>query len=178
MINRPASSKIDAKVATRTSAIQLVQSSRFAQWVARWLVVVMVLSIIGMATLPWQQTSRGTGQVVAYAPQERQQTVQSQIKGIVTRVTPGLVEGSEVKKGDPILEIEQVAADMRVQLEGQIKNLDTKIAATETKSEAYGLQVKAYTEAKVFTVEAADEMVKAAEAKLKSKKRANQRLRI
>ncbi len=171
MTSKSSSSKIGGKkVATQTSAIQLVQSSRFAQWVARWLVIVMIISILGMATLPWQQTSRGTGQVVAYAPQERQQTVQSRIKGVVAKVTPGLVEGSIVKKGDIILEIEQVAFDMKAQLEGQLKNLDMKIDATIAKADAYQLQVDAYTNAKVFAVQAADEMVKSAEAKLKSKR--------
>ncbi len=84
----------------RKTAIHLVQSSRFAQRVARLLVIGLFASILAMMFLPWQQTSRGTGQVVAYAPQERQQTIQTPLKGVVSRVAEGLVEGSVVKKGE------------------------------------------------------------------------------
>ena len=82
-----------------------MQSSQFAQRLARLLVIGLFVSILAMALLPWQQSSRGMGQVVAYAPQERQQTIEARVKGVVVRIAEGLVEGSEVKKGDFILEI-------------------------------------------------------------------------
>ena len=83
-----------------SSAIHLVQSSRFAQRLARLLLIGLFVLTLAMALLPWQQSSRGAGQVVAYVPQERQQTIQAPVKGVVARIANGLVEGSEVKKGD------------------------------------------------------------------------------
>ena len=94
----------------RTAAIHLVQSSRFARRLAKLLLVGLVVSILAMAILPWQQTSRGTGQVVAYAPQERQQSVKSPVKGVVTRIADGLVEGAVVKKGDFLIQVQPFAA--------------------------------------------------------------------
>ena len=104
----------------RTAAIHLVQSSRFARRFAKFLLFGLVLSILAMMILPWQQTSRSAGQVVAYAPQERQQTVQAPAKGVVGRIADGLVEGTVVKKGDFILEIQPFAANQVEQITGQL----------------------------------------------------------
>lgn len=153
----------------QSAAIHLVQSSRFARWLAKVLLFGLVVSIFAMALLPWQQTSRGRGQVVAYAPQERQQTVQSPIEGIVARIADGLVEGVEVKKGDFLLEVSPFAENMVQQLKGQLNELQTKVDTANVKAEAYGQNVTGFTEALEFTISAATEMVSAAKAKLKSK---------
>jgi len=124
-----------------------------------------------MAFLPWQQTSRGSGEVVAFAPQERQQTVQATAKGIVNRIADGLVEGQNVKKGDFLLEIQPFATNMAQQLEAQLRQLRAKEETAKVKVDAYGQNVTGFTEAREFAVQAAREMVSAAEAKLSSKKK-------
>jgi multidrug resistance efflux pump len=154
-----------------STASHLVQSSRFARWLAKVLLFGLVVSIIAMAFLPWQQTSRGRGQVVAYAPQERQQTVQSPIKGVVGEIAAGLVEGAEVKKGDFLLEIQPFAANKAQRLEDQLDQLNTKVDTSEVKAEAYANNVQGFTEALGHTLEAAKEMISAARAKLESKLR-------
>ena len=136
-----------------TTAIHLVQSSRLAQSLARLLVVGLFASILAMAFLPWQQSSRGTGQVVAYAPQERQQTIEAPVKGVVLKITEGLVEGSEVKKGDFILEIQPIARDLVAQLEGQLRELDIKLESAIAKKNAYDLNVQGFVEAGEFAVQ-------------------------
>ena len=151
------------------AAIHLVQTSRFARRLARWLVVLMVLSILGMAILPWQQTSRGTGEVVAFIPQERQQTIESPVEGVVVAVTSGLVDGSVVKQGDVILELQPVVADLEQQLEAQLRDLQIKLQTAVAKAEAHGQNVIGYTEARDFAVSAAEQLVEAAREKLESK---------
>ncbi len=153
------------------SAIHLVQSSRFAQRMAKLLLVGLVASVFAMAFLPWQQTSRGTGQVIAYVPQERQQTIQAPVKGIVARIADGLVEGSVVKKGDFILEIEPFASNLVVQLNGQKRELQTKLESANAKIEFNGQNVIGFSEAGEFTVIAAGELVESAKAKLEAKQR-------
>jgi len=149
----------------------LVQSSRFAQWLAKALLVGLVLAVIAMAFLPWQQTSRGYGEVIAFAPQERQQTVKATAKGIVNRIADGLVEGRKVKKGDFLLEIQPFATNMAQQLEAQLQQLRTKEETAKVKADAYQQNVTGFTEAREFSVQAAREMVSAAEEKLSSKKK-------
>lgn len=160
-----------ASARNRKSAIHLVQSSRFARRLAKLLLLGLAASIVAMIFLPWQQTSRGTGQVVAFAPQERQQTVKSPTKGIVAKIADGLVEGSVVKKGDFLLEVQPFAANMATQLNGQLNELKTKVETARVKAEAYEQNVKGFTEARDFALSAANELILAAKAKLKSKER-------
>ena len=153
-----------------TTAIHLVQSSRLAQSLARLLVIGLFASILAMAFLPWQQSSRGNGQVVAYAPQERQQTIEAPVKGVVAKIADGLVEGSEVKKGEFILEIQPLARDLVAQLEGQLRELEIKLDSAIAKTKAYEQNVQGFVEAGEFAVKAAIELVESATDKLDSKK--------
>lgn len=153
------------------ATIHLVQSSRFASRLAKLLLIGLVVSVLAMAFLPWQQSSRGTGEVVAYIPQERQQTVKATAKGIVKAIAPGLVDGVKVKKDDFLLEIQPFAGDMVQQLEMQLTALNTKEETAQVKADAYGQNVTGFTEAMEFAVNAAKEMVAAAEAKLESKQK-------
>jgi multidrug resistance efflux pump len=160
-----------ASVAASNSvaALRLVQSSRLAHSLARLLLVGLVLVIAAMLFLPWQQSARGTGQVVAYIPQERQQTVSSPIKGLVVRVADGLVEGSRVRQGDFILEVQPNAANLVEQLRGQLQDLQAKLRTADVKAEVYRQNEIDFTEARNYAVKAAEEMVAAAGAKLEAK---------
>ena len=154
----------------RSSTVHIVQSSRLASRLAKMLLFGLILTILAMALLPWQQTSRGAGEIVALSPQERPQTVKSPAKGIIQKVAAGLVEGKQVKRGDLLLEIQPFAGDMVEQLNTQLEQLELKKATVIVKAEAYGLNVTGFTEAKVFTVDAASEMVESAKEKLESKR--------
>lgn len=157
--------------APNTATIHLVQSSQFARRFAKFLIVGLGLAVLAMMFLPWQQTSRGTGQVVAYAPQERQQSIQSPAKGIVSRIGEGLAEGSRVEEGDFILELQPIAADMIEQIKAQLRELNTKLEAANTKAEAYEQNVTGFTEARDFAVQAATQTVASTKEKLESKKK-------
>jgi multidrug resistance efflux pump len=152
-------------------ALRLVQSSRNAQRLAKALLVLLVLAIIAMAFVPWQQSARGTGKVVAFIPQERQQTVTSAVEGIVVRIADGLVEGARVKRGDFIVEVEPNAANLVEQIKAQLQDLEASRQSAETKAEVYGRNVKDFEAARDAAVDAADEMIAAAKAKWDSKKK-------
>lgn len=146
-------------------AHKLVQSSRMARRLANGLLLLLGISILAMLFLPWQQSAKGTGQVVAYVPQERQQTITSPVKGVVTRVAEGLREGMRVKKGSLILEIEPNAANLREQLTSQTQDLDQKMATAKVKAEVYARNVIDFQAAQVAAIDAADELISAAKAK-------------
>lgn len=159
----------DPKPRHTLPAFRLVQSSRTIRRLANFLLFLLILSVISMAMLPWQQSARGVGKVVAFIPQERQQTVTSPIKGVVREVAPGLVEGSVVKRGDFIVELEPYAANMVEQLRGQMRNLQEKLATAQTKAEVYSKNEADFIEARLAAVSAAEEMVEAAKAKVAAK---------
>ena len=69
------------------------------------------------------------------------------MEGIVENITSGLVEGSRVKQGDVILELQPAVANLRSQLEGQLANLTEKLARTVEKTSAYEEQINELVDA-------------------------------
>ena len=149
----------------RLPALKLIESSRTAWRLANALLTFLAICIVAMLFVPWQQSAKGTGGVVAYVPQERQQTVTSPVKGVVLQVAEGLREGMRVKKGDFILEIEPNAANLRDQLMSQVQDLNTKLATAQVKSEVYAQNVIDFQAAQIAAVDAANELVEAAKSK-------------
>lgn len=159
----------DAGAKIALPALRLVQSARLARRLADLLLALLGLAIVAMLFLPWQQSAKGTGKVVAFVPQERQQTVTSPVKGVVDRLGDGLVEGTRIQQGQFILEIQPSAADLVEQLKAQLLDLKAKLTTAEVKATVYGQNIDDFAAAKGFAVQAAQEMVSAAEAKLDAK---------
>jgi multidrug efflux pump subunit AcrA (membrane-fusion protein) len=81
----------------------LVRTPRALRVLGRLLGVCTLLFAGSLAVVPWQQSIRGEGRVVAFAPVERRQDVEAPIEGRVSRWH--VREGSAVKKGDLLFEI-------------------------------------------------------------------------
>lgn len=151
--------------------LHLVQSSVWARRSAKTLWWCMLLAIAALVWLPWQQTSRTSGRVVAFVPQQRQQTVTAQVEGVVGRIAPGLVEGSRVKAGDFVMSIEPFAAGLKQQLESQVQQLKNKLEFASKTTSAFEEAKKAFELARDFAVEAADQIVLGAQNKYASKEK-------
>ncbi len=151
--------------------LSLVQSSVWAKRVAKTLWWFMLLSVAALVFLPWQQTSRTSGRVVAFVPQQRQFAVTAQAEGVIGRIAPGLVEGSLVKAGDFIMAIEPFAAGLKQQLESQAEQSQFKLGFAKKSITAFEEQKKAYELARDFAVEAADQLVLAAQNKYAAKEK-------
>lgn len=151
------------------TAARLVHSSNRIRNFAAVLLFLMICSIIGLAWLPWQQSARGTGRVVAYKPGERQQEITSPQKGVVKSVPDYLAEGAFVEKGDLLLQIEPFAANLEMQLKGELRNLVAKLETARIKAEAYGENIRAYEDAREAAMAAAAQAIKSAKAELAAK---------
>jgi adhesin transport system membrane fusion protein len=93
------------------------------------------------AVAPWQQTAAGQGQVIAWAPEERQQVVEAPIGGRVERWFVG--EGEHVVAGqvlarvldnDPLL-LDRLRSEQRL-VEDQLRLARSKVIAGEAKVSA------------------------------------------
>lgn len=74
-----------------------------------WIVIGTLVATILAMFLPWQQFVEGKGEVTAFAPRDRPQTVPTTISG---RIVDWYVqEGQVVQKGDSILRIAEVKDD-------------------------------------------------------------------
>jgi multidrug resistance efflux pump len=91
--------------------MHLVRSSWLARALSRALLLMLVVLLAAAVFLPWQQTSRGEGEVTARLPQLRLQAVESPAKGIIASVRDDLREGSIVEAGEIIMEIKPYAED-------------------------------------------------------------------
>lgn len=94
---------MENKVEPAMNAIQRTEGYYLGRSLARALVTLGVALFLFLVFAPWQQTSRATGRVLAYSPNDRAQNVDAAVDG---RVQQWYVqEGSRVKEGDPIVEI-------------------------------------------------------------------------
>ena len=114
---------------TSFSALQRVGTPRLARWVARLLLLCFMLSPVALGFVPWQQTLRGRGQVVAFAPTERKQVVTALVGGQVRKWH--VVEGSKVKIGDAIADIDDNDPDLSARLDAQRRFLLSRKRAAE-----------------------------------------------
>lgn len=152
-------------------ALGLVQSSRIARRIAWMLVLLLGVTIVAMVFAPWQQTVTGSGRVVAFAPLERQQIVKATIGGRVKSWGKNIREGSFVKAGEAILELEDNDPELRQRTQAMVDFLGEKIRNTEEKVTQYEGYVTAFEDARESTIEASRELVTEAERELDAKRR-------
>jgi multidrug efflux pump subunit AcrA (membrane-fusion protein) len=93
---------------------------------------------IALVLVPWQQTVKGRGQVVAFAPTERKQVVTALVGGQIKKWY--VVEGSKVKTGDAIADIEDNDPELAGRLDAQRTFLLSRRAAAK---EEVGEQTRA-----------------------------------
>lgn len=166
-------------------SMRLVRPSLGARALAAVLMVALVATIIAMLGLPWQQTSRGAGRVVAYHPTERPQTVEAPVYGRVARWGENIVEGAVVTKGQLILEIEDNDAERAMRLDQQVAATEQKLAFAVEKVKSYFSQIEEYRQSRTLITESyrqllavADQKIQAAEADLAAANAAEWQLKL
>ena len=111
----------------RFPAMHLVRSSWFARFLSRVTFILLAGLALAAIFLPWQQTSRCSGEVVAKFPQLRRQVVTSPAKGVVSELKADLREGSLVKAGEVIMELDPLSKAQLEQTRQQEKSLEEKL---------------------------------------------------
>jgi adhesin transport system membrane fusion protein len=152
-------------------ALQLAKSSRTARRVARVLLVFLALACLSLGFAPWQQSVSGTGRVTAYAPLQRQQTIEAPISGRIVRWGEQVFDGSPVKEGHFILEIQDLDPNLQLRQAEQLAATVRELEANKIVVLAYEAQVAAFQTSGEQTVAAADEYIKVAQEKLKVEER-------
>lgn len=142
-------------------AVRLVQrSQRLRRW-NRMLAGLFLLGAICILALPWQQTARGRGKVIAWAPADRQQTIDAPISGRLMKWF--VYEGTRVRAGDLLCEIQNNDPQWLVRLEEQRSGYEDKLAAAEAKVAQYAAQVESLSQGREQDIASAQEKVRAAE---------------
>ena len=88
---------------SEVSLARLVRPARATRTASRVLTFTLVAILAALIFVPWQQNSQGAGRVIAYAPVERQQTIEASVEGRVVRWF--VQEGDHVDEGAPVVNI-------------------------------------------------------------------------
>ncbi len=167
---------VSSNININAQFLNLVQSTNYYRYVSKVVMFAFILIFIALIFVPWQQTVSGTGRVVAYAPLDRQQFIEAPIDGRIVKWY--VVEGSNVQKGDPILEISDNDPMFLERLMEEKAALEARIVAIEARIESIRARIKSInasvgnaesaassrTRMATDRVRAAEEAVDAAEA--------------
>ena len=133
----------------------------------------LVFAIIGVLILflPWTQNITGKGQVTTLKPDQRPQTIQSQIPG---RIEEWFVrEGDLVKKGDTILRISEIKSDyfddqLVERTNDQIEAKSSSETAYQEKVQALQRQIRALQNERRLKLQQADNKLIQSKLKVQS----------
>lgn len=128
-----------------------------------WLFVLLPLFTL---FLPWQQNINGNGYISAYAPAGRQQTIQSPISGRIEKWH--VKEGTQVKKGDLLVEVNDIDPKLPERLNQQRAANQAKLAAKQQEFEAYQIQIERLETVRDMKVATAQYKLDMAEQKMRS----------
>lgn len=146
--------KVKAESKLSLSSFQLVQSSLPARTLAYTLALLFIFSLFILPFVPWQQTTVGVGRVVAYAPLDRQQLIESPINGRVVKWH--VHEGTRVKKGDPILNISDNDPDFIDRIRSEKNALLSRLEAARSREDSIRARIISLRSSKGSAVEAAE----------------------
>lgn len=146
--------------AQQVPALRAAQTPRGIRHLTRILLGSLLVLPFVLLLAPWQQNVRGEGHVSAYAPLERRQSIEAPIGGRIVRWW--VVEGSEVKKDDPLFEVTDNDPLLIQRMREQLDAARSKLEAGQAKVKSYDEQITAYTEAQRLALDAASERIQMA----------------
>lgn len=101
----------------QSADLELVATPRSLRIMAWTLVGLLVITLLAVTFAPWQQSVPSAGRVTALTPPERQQSIDAPVEGRVVKWH--VVEGSHVRKGDPVVEIADIDPTLPLRLRAE-----------------------------------------------------------
>ncbi|WP_459557001.1 HlyD family secretion protein [Lacunimicrobium album] len=138
VLTRPGSTMLQpvAYDETLMPTLRLARSSQKARRIANVLMWSLIVTMIFVVFAPWQQSVKGTGNVIAFSPTERPQTMQATIKGRIVRWGHNIFENAQVEKGQFIAEIQDLDPDYVTRLNDQLNASKSVVEAAKKVLEA------------------------------------------
>jgi membrane fusion protein, adhesin transport system len=154
----------------RYKSVQKTSDRTYYKYFNRFLLGFALFCFI-VLFFPWTQNISGKGQVTTLKPDQRPQTIQSQIPGRIEKWY--VQEGDFVQKGDTILEISEIKSDYfdpnLVQRTGeQIKAKSSSVNSYTEKVKALDRQISALYTERILKLEQAKNKLLQSKLKVKS----------
>lgn len=146
--------------------LRLVRSPRLARTIARLFGSLLFIVAISLFIVPWQQNSAAHGRVIAFAPLDRQQTIEAPVDGRVVRWH--VQEGDRVKEGESLVDIADNDADLMSRLEREKEALNDRIAAAKARTKAVGERIGSLESSRESALQAASSRVRMARDRVKA----------
>lgn len=128
------------------SSSKIIKQPRKLKTIAYIVIFFLAFCVLFLAITPWLQTSRGPGRVLAIDPNLRIQDINSSVSGRIKKWH--ITEGQIVKKGELIVELEdldpQFMTRLRTEKEAAFNKLQAIKIATETAALDYERQRSLY----------------------------------
>lgn len=94
----------------------------------------ILLTLTWFLFLPWQQTVKGTGMLMAYDPSERLQPVSAPVAGVITHFY--VAENSHVDKGAKLFSMSDLDPKLSERLEAMVETLQQQLHNISAESDA------------------------------------------
>lgn len=130
-----------------------IQTPRAASRLAKLLVALLITLALALTLTPWQQNITGAGRVIAFNPEQRQQTVEAAIDGRV--LIWHVVEGTRVQKGDPVVDLADNDPEIMKRLGQEREQLLQTIAQSEARANSLDDRIGGLTDTLNSSVDAA-----------------------
>jgi len=153
-----------------TTAMELVRSSTASHTLARLLTVSFILISLVLYVTPWQQSAPGSGRVVAYAPDERQQNLEAPIEGRVLRWF--VREGSIVQKGDPIVDLTDNDPEILVRLRDERDAIAARLDAAKQRARSLESRADSLDDSRKSSIAAAESRIRMARQRVAASEQA------
>jgi multidrug resistance efflux pump len=155
---------------SKLHSIRLVSTPRSGKLISYWLIGILLL-LVAILFVPWQQNVNGKGQLTALSPQDRPQTIQSPIAGRIDKWY--VQEGQYVNKGDTILVITEIKEkfldpDLIPRLREQVDAKEGVINSTIEKAGSLNSQITALNNSLILKLAQAQNKIIQSKLKIKS----------
>jgi multidrug resistance efflux pump len=139
--------------------LAMAGNARRSRLLARLLALLSVLLALSLVIVPWQQSVRGSGRVIAFNPLDRRANIEAPVEGRVRRLN--VVENQSVRQGDVIAEIQDNDPNLLLNLRVQHDAAVARKAAAAQRIIDLDLQIESQELAKPQAVDAAQQRVNA-----------------
>ncbi len=124
------------------SSVQRIFLPRPIKVLSRLLFTSLIFISVSFVVVPWRQTSKGTGRVIAFDPNERIQMITAPVTGVLEEWLVN--EGQIVKKGEPLVRIVDNDPNyldrLKLERDAAIKSYEAARSATEASLSNYQRQ--------------------------------------
>ncbi len=151
-------------------AVRLVPAPRHVRTLARIVAAFFVTLALALVLAPWQQSAAGAGRVIAFAPIERQQTIEAPIEGRIVQFH--VREGSVVKAGDPLVDISDNDPEILTRLKQERDAVTARIDAANARAASIESRIDQLQASRDSAISAATRRVQMAQQRAAAAQRA------